>query len=140
MNLVRLGLAGERGKLPLGRTAPDDEEAAETFVQVREALEHELRARAGGVAPGEEAIVEAEDGHDLLRTLQGGAQGGVVLEAKVAREPDEGGHAGCTRDAPEGGHAVRMHAAARRRRGAPLRPPRPPAAPRSAGGRPPASP
>lgn len=96
VRLAGLGLPGERGQLAFGLSAADDEEAAEALVEVREALEHELGPRAGGVAPGEEAVVEAEHGHDAVGTVEGGAQSGMVVDAKVAREPDEGGHAGGT--------------------------------------------
>ena len=58
----------------------------------REALEQELRARAGGVPTVQQAVVEAEHRHDPVVRVQRGAQRGVVVDAQVAAEPDQRGH------------------------------------------------
>jgi hypothetical protein len=64
----------------------------ERAVEVRQALEQELRPRARGVAAVQEAVVEAEDRHDPLVALQRHAQCRVVVHAQVAAVPEERGH------------------------------------------------
>ena len=51
--------------LPRSRSEP---------VEVRQALEQELRARAGGVAAVQQAVVEAEDRHDAARPASSAAR------------------------------------------------------------------
>ena len=57
------------GELALGRSAADHEAAAalgQRGVELGQAVEQELGARAGGVAAGEQPVVEAEDRHHAL--------------------------------------------------------------------------
>jgi hypothetical protein len=64
VHLVHAGLPLELRELPLRRPMPDHEAAAtraQRLVQVLQALEQELRTRAGGMPAVEEAIIEAED-------------------------------------------------------------------------------
>ena len=92
MHLAGVELARERGQLALGRPAADHELAVEALAQVGQALEHELRARPGGVAPAEQAIVEAEHADHPLAAIERRAQRRMVVQAQVARKPDEGRH------------------------------------------------
>ena len=55
----------------------------------RQALEHELRPRPGGVAAVQQPVVEAEDRHHAIVAVERRAQRGVVVEAQVAPEPDD---------------------------------------------------
>jgi hypothetical protein len=96
VQLDRADLARQRGQLTLGRPAPQHEDPAEPLVEVRQAFEHEPRARTGRVAAAQEPLVEAEHGNDALAAIQCGAQRGVVVHAQVAREPEQRGHASCS--------------------------------------------
>lgn len=70
-----------------------DQAAVQALAQLGEALEHELRSRSGGVSAPQQAVVEAEDEDHALATIERGAQRGMVVQAQVAREPDDAGHA-----------------------------------------------
>jgi hypothetical protein len=85
-------LLREPRELALGRAAPHDQAPVEGAVQVLQALEHELGARAGGVAAVQQAVVEAEERHDLAVLGERPPEGGVVVDAQVAPEPDDRGH------------------------------------------------
>jgi len=103
MDLLGADLSGQLHQLALRRAVADHEpraSVAKGAIEVLEALEHELRARPGPVTPGKDAIVEAENGHDTLVGVEGGAQGGVIVQAQIAAKPDEGGHPECLRRAP----------------------------------------
>ena len=92
VDLVGADLRGQRRQLALGRPAAHHQPRAalaQRGVEVGEALEQELRARAGGVAAVQQAVVEAEHRHDPLVAVERGAQGGMVAQAQVAAEPDE---------------------------------------------------
>src|SRR4051794_28356751 len=65
---------------------------AQRGVEVVEAVEQELRARTRRVAAAEQAVVEAEHGHDALVGVERRAQRRVVVDAQVAPEPDDRGH------------------------------------------------
>ena len=93
MQLARSRLAGDRGQLAFGWAVAHDEQATEPLVEVREALEQELGARAGGVAAAQQPVVEAEHRHDVAPGVERRAQRGLVVHAQVAREPQQRGHA-----------------------------------------------
>jgi hypothetical protein len=93
VELVRQRAACQARQLPLGRAVPEDERAVEPRVEVRQAVEHELGARPGRVAAAQQPIVEAEHRHHPLAAVERGPQGGMVVHAQVAREPDEPRHA-----------------------------------------------
>ncbi len=96
---VHLGgvhLLDEARQLALGAAVPDHEGAAalaQGRVEVSEALEQELRARPGGVAAVEQAVVEAEERDDRFVGFERRPQRRVVVHAQVATEPDDRGHA-----------------------------------------------
>jgi hypothetical protein len=91
---LRVQLFSEPHQLVLGLAAADDQSrsaCAQLSVQIGEALEQELGARAGRVAAMQKPVVEAEDRDDLLVTVKGGAQPRVVADAQVAPKPDDPG-------------------------------------------------
>jgi len=95
VHVLRVQLPHERGQLALGGPVADHQSAAalaQRCVDVAQALEHELRPGARGVAAVEQAVVQAEHTHDALRGVERGAQRGVVVHAQVAPEPDDGRH------------------------------------------------
>ena len=95
VHLVCPDLAGEARQLVLGRAPADHEATAalgERSVEVGQAVEQELGAGPGGVAPGKEPVLEAEDRHHALVALERRPQRGVVVDPQVAGVPDEGGH------------------------------------------------
>jgi hypothetical protein len=66
---LRPDVGGQRRQFALGRPVPDHEPAAtraQRCVEIRQALEQELRPRAGGMATVQQPVVEAEHGHDTL--------------------------------------------------------------------------
>ena len=81
VHLAGVHLARERRQLALRRPAADHELAVQALAQIGEALEHELRARPGGVAPAEQALVEAEHAHHPLAAIERRAQGRMVARA-----------------------------------------------------------
>ena len=90
-----LGLAGELRQLLAGVAAPHHQGAtalAQRAAEVLEALEHELSSRPGRVPPVQEAVVEAEHGHDAVVPREGGPQRRVVVHAQIAPEPDDRRH------------------------------------------------
>jgi hypothetical protein len=95
VQLGRPDLARQRGQLAL-RRAVAQHQPAEPPVQIRQALEHELRARTRGVAAAEQPVVEAEHRHDPLAAIERRAQRRVIVHAQVAREPQQRGHASCS--------------------------------------------
>ena len=104
VDLGGAGLARELGEGALGWVAPDHQLAAaltQGVPEVAEALEHERRPRARLVAAAQQAIVEAEHGDDALVRVQRGRQRRVVVQPKVASEPDECGHAGREQDSAQ---------------------------------------
>ena len=48
-------------------------------------------AVAGGEAPFQQPRVEHEDADDAVALTMGGREAGMVVDAQVAAEPDEGG-------------------------------------------------
>ncbi len=89
---VRLGFGGELGDLPLRGTVADHQAAApglERLIQVGQALEQELGARPGGVAASQEPVVGAEDRDEMVGLIAGGFEGGVIVDAEVAPEPED---------------------------------------------------
>jgi hypothetical protein len=89
----RAELTAELGEHALGRARPK-RDAPQSLVELREALEHEPRSRAGSVPAPQQPIVEAEDRHDLVARVERRAQSGVVVRPQVASEPDEADHSG----------------------------------------------
>ena len=85
---------GERDELAFRLAAGEHEVPAallQRLAQLLQALEHELRARAGGVPAVQQRVVEHEHRHHALARVERGAQRRVVVHAQVAPEPDEGG-------------------------------------------------
>src|SRR5687768_11381106 len=102
VDLARSHLARERRKLALGRAAAHDQVGAapaQRAAQVRQALEHELRAGTRGVAAVHEPVVEAEDRDHPLGCRHRSPQRRVVVQPQVAAKPDEGGGRGYSLDA-----------------------------------------
>ena len=92
VNRARADLPGEVGQLALGSPAADHEARpapAELAVEVGEALEQELGARPGRVAPVQEPVVEAERRDDAVGLVERGPQRRVVADAKVAPQPHD---------------------------------------------------
>ena len=92
MDLGRAHLHGKPEQLHFRRAVPQAQTAAaflERAIQVREALEHELRPRTGCVPPVQEPVIEAEDGDDLVVTIHRRAQSRMVMDPQVPPEPDE---------------------------------------------------
>ena len=70
---------------------------AQARAQLGEAAVEEPGAVGGREAPVEQARIEHEDGDDAVAFPVRRGEGGVVVDAQVAPEPDEGGaHAGST--------------------------------------------
>ena len=94
-NAACLELTGKLRENLLGPPSAHDQTtaaAAQRLVEIRQALEQELGARARGVAAAKQARVKAEDGHHRLIVIQGRPKGGVVVEAEIAAEPEKRGH------------------------------------------------
>ncbi len=92
VNRARADLPGEVGQLALGSPAADHEARpapAELAVEVGEALEQELGARPGRVAPVQEPVVEAEDRDDAVGLVERRPQRRVVADAEVAPQPHD---------------------------------------------------
>ena len=80
------------GSSSLGRPVPDHEAAAalaQRLAQLGEAAEQEPRARRATGSARRAARVEHEDGHDAVELAVAAVQGGVVVDAQVAPEPDD---------------------------------------------------
>ncbi len=95
MELLGPDLLCERCELALGGAVANDEAAAapaQRAVEVGQAFEQELRAGAGRVAAVEQAVIEAEDGHDVVMRVECGAQRRVLMQSQVAPEPDDRRH------------------------------------------------
>ncbi len=108
MDGFRIRLLGDRDDFPLGLPVADDQAGASLAkrrVELREALQEKLRPRSGRMAPVEQPVVEAEDGHDPLVAVKRRAQGGMVANPKVATKPDDAG--------PASGHGENLPRAAR---------------------------
>ena len=65
---------------------------AQRPVEVGQAFEQELRPWAGCVTAVEQAVIEAEDGHDVVVGIQRRPQRRVLVQAQVAPEPDDRTH------------------------------------------------
>ncbi len=103
VHCLRSGLGRERRQLAAGRSVANHEAAApmaQPGIEFGQALEQELRARARGVASAQQSVVEAEHWHHCVPRIQRRAQGRVVVQTKVATEPDQRGHGA----SPNGGH------------------------------------
>jgi hypothetical protein len=90
----RAGFGGQRGQLLLRAALADHEVGAalaQRRAQLGQAGVQEPGAVAGGEAASEQPRVEHEDRHDQIACAMGGGQTGVVVDAEVAAEPDEGG-------------------------------------------------
>ena len=94
VDLAGVDLAGEVHQFPLRRPAAYDQVAVQALAQLGQALEHELRAWAGGVSAGQQTIVEAEDTHHALAAIERRAKRRMVVQAQIAREPDDARHSG----------------------------------------------
>ena len=97
VHLASADLAGHVGQHVLRPPVPHDKPGAalgECVVQIAQAFEEELGARAGGVAAVQQPVVEAEDRDDLVVRGECGGQRGMVPQAQIAAEPDHGGHSG----------------------------------------------
>ena len=92
VDLAGVGLLRKLDQLPLRRPVADDQVPLEALTQLGQALEHELGARARGVAAAEQTIVEAEDADHALAAIEGRSQRGMVVQAQVAREPENARH------------------------------------------------
>jgi hypothetical protein len=94
---IRAGLAHQLRQGLQPAAAPDDEprtQLAQRFIQRREAM---MQPPSAGAAHGPIAAADRlvdVDGNDPLGGGQGGAQGGMVGQAQVAAEPEEGGFHG----------------------------------------------
>ena len=91
---LRADFARRLRYLALGPAAADDElgpTITQGGVQVCQAVEQELRARARRVAPVQKPVVEAEHGHDPLVGVERGAKSRVIAQPKIAAKPDQAG-------------------------------------------------
>ena len=94
MDRLRARLAGQGRELALGRAAAHDQVApplAQRLPQLAQRLEQEPRPGVGREAPAEQPIVEHEGRDHPLGAAGRGRQGGVVVHAQVAAEPDDRG-------------------------------------------------
>ena len=85
-------LLGKRRELAFGWAVAHDQPAAplaQARVQVAQALQQELRPRAGCVAPVQQPVVEAEHRHHAIVGVERGPQSRLFVEAQVAPEPDD---------------------------------------------------
>ena len=92
---LRPGLRRERGQLAPRRAVAQEQAAAplpQPRVELGQALEQELGPGARGVPPVQQTIVEAEHGHDRVRGVERRPQRGVVVQAQVATQPQDGDH------------------------------------------------
>ena len=92
----RAAFARERGQLLLGPALADHEVGAalaQRLAQLGEAAVQEPGAVGGGEAALEQPRVEHEHGHDAVALAVRRGEGGVVVDAQIAPEPDEGGGA-----------------------------------------------
>ena len=95
VELLGPDLLCERCELALRRPVANDEAAAapaQRPVEVGQAFEQELRPRTGRVAAVEQAVIEAEDGHDVVVGIQRRPQRRVLVQSQVAPEPDDRTH------------------------------------------------
>jgi hypothetical protein len=91
---ARANLGGQRRQLLLRPPFAHHEVGAalpQRGAQLGQAAVQEPGAVAGGEASLEQPRVEHEHRHDALARAVGGGQAGVVVDAQVAAEPDEGG-------------------------------------------------
>jgi hypothetical protein len=73
VDLVGPDVPRHRRQLALGRAMADRQASAalpQRRVEVAQAIEQELGARAGAVTPVQQAIVQAEDGHHPLVAIE----------------------------------------------------------------------
>jgi len=63
---------------------------AQRRVQVAQALQQELRAGTGRVAAAQQPVVEAEERDDAVVAVERRPQRGMVVDAQIAPEPDDG--------------------------------------------------
>ena len=61
-------------------------------IEIVQALEHELRTRAGRVAAVEQPVVETEHRHERVGSGARGLERGMVVHPEVAAEPEQRGH------------------------------------------------
>ena len=73
-------------------SAADRKAESSLLVEIREAFEHELRARTGRVPTAQQPVVQTEDRHDRLVTAQRRVQRRVIVQSQVTAEPDQGRH------------------------------------------------
>ena len=93
MHLRRARLPRQRDELARRVAAAHDEvraAVAQRRAQLPQAAEQEAPARAGLEAAPQQGVVEHEHGDDALGAARGLGQGGVVVDAQVAPEPDDG--------------------------------------------------
>jgi hypothetical protein len=89
------GLPGHRQELLHRVTVPEDQPAAplaQLRVQIGQRLEQELSPGARGVAAVQDPVVEAEHRYHDVGLPSGGLKRGVVMNAEVTPEPEDGGH------------------------------------------------
>ena len=92
----RAAFARERGQLLLRPALADHQVAAalaQRPAQLGEAAVQEPGAVGRGEAAGEQPRVEDEHGHHPVALAVRGGEGGVVVDAQIAPQPDEGGGA-----------------------------------------------
>ena len=86
---------GERRQLLLGPPVTDDQPAAapaQRGVEVGQALEQELRARARCMAAVEQPVVETEHRNEMVGAGAGRVERRVVVDPQVAAEPQNCRH------------------------------------------------
>ena len=75
-----------------GGPATHHEQPAAPLVEVGEAFEEELRARTGRVTAAQQPVVEAEHRHHAVAGVERRAQRRMVVQAQVARQPQQRRH------------------------------------------------